>query len=811
MAYGTKIRIEYDDHYGLTNQIDIEERDYVGVITERTLDDNEPITPMWGDKSGDKLPLVYGSEAVLKLISEADKEFIYLFTADARKYRLTHKIEGVVSWTGFIDPENYGEPLTAPPYQVEATFTDGLGKLKDELFLDDTETAYTGRKTFIEIIQIILAKTGLQLQLNTAVNWIEESETAGTDPLKQHDVDVVIFNKFSCYEVLEAILSECRIFQRLGKWWVISNTNFENDTITYHNYAHNSYTETGTDTISLLASGYWIEKEPSFDMLSALKQLIVNQNFGYNANLVTNGDFTNYNDLLSQFETWTNHGVTPQQKDFDTDGNKYVYIPGKQYPDTFGNGGYGLINQYISKQVPVNETDSIGNISISYAEMGTKHSSLMFASIRLIGATNTYYLKRQDYVIYDYVNDATPEAEYIWVNINDKPNTGDDYITLGSHMEIAHQTGPAPDLYYNTYDNITAYPFDKIPDNFSTLKIKFTGIPESGQLEYDLYVPYTDRTEISGACYRDIRLELLDETAEKYPETTAFKVTNDLRNNLRPDDKTLIIGDYPDIPNYKIIYSGGIANAAGNPTTGWKISGAATFYTFTKFIALLDAAAQKSPRQHYKIRLANLLPTLAIIITDDGKRFVENGISFDARMQAIEGNYTELPNTDFSGLIVDEGTTFDTKTPAATSTGSGAAGQSKDERAVLVDIAGAKVSAPSYFDANYFTITILENGYSVIKPKYIQAGIITGLAAAHVQHEFDYLFDVPPVGRGSLHVYRTVEPEAGLILDQKVLWYGFAFTTNADGLIDGFELYIDAGESLAGIVIEYCFTKNMNI
>jgi len=83
----------------------------------------------------------------------------------------------------------------------------------------------------------------------------------------------------------------------------------------------------------------------------------------------------------------------------------------------------------------------------------------------------------------------------------------------------------------------------------------------------------------------------------------------------------------------------------------------------------------------------------------------------------------------------------------------------------------------------------------------IQAGILTSLVSRAVSVVFTKPFINVPVGRKNIHAYRTVEPESGLFLDQDVLFHSLVVT------VDGFELTIDPSEALAGIVIEYHFTK----
>jgi len=718
MAYTTYIRFEHHDFNGDLSRFDIMERDFAGEYITRTLEGNEPLIVTYGNKSGEGLPIVYGSEAVLKFFADADMEFLSLFTSDSKKYRIDHYFNESLMGSWFLEPEKWSEPLTAPPYIVEATATDGLGSLKDLNFTDENGDAYTGRKTFLEIIKLILDKTGLTLAINTSVAWKETTQTAGTDPLAIHTIDCKIFAELNCYEIIEQLLTGCRLFQRLGQWWIISNDQFENDTINYFHYAWPSVTTHTTATANLKASGYWIQDEPQLEMLAAIKQLTVIQDYGYNANVLENGSFDTFNEELARFEGWVNNGVTPQQRQLNDSGDKYIYIPGKQYPDTFANQGYGLITDSISKTKQVSQTDSVINFSLSYAEMGSAYSSLMFIGIRFNSAFGDYYLRRKPYM-------ATREDQgFEWINYTWLPNQGDDYITLKSHA-VYISSAPHTGEYGNTYDNVTAYSSADIADHFETFKASIPGFPSTGELQIILYVPYTNRPQIAGSCFTGVKVEILDETAENYPTQSAIRATNDLNNNQVPDDITLLIGDYPDVVNSDIIYNGGIARADLSHTTGWTINGHTYYYTFAEFIARLQAASQAIPRQNYQIRLTDIIPGLNMVIDDintTGRRLVENGISYDNRMQAIEGQYTEVLTINLEQPTVEVNTTFDTPQSSSSGSSSSSSGTATpvniDERVSIMNDLGMKTSPPSFMDDTYFeAIQNEDTGQSLIRPK----------------------------------------------------------------------------------------------
>lgn len=798
MAYGLRLRIEYRDINEVLTRINIYQDGYSGTADVRH--PHAGIRVEWGDRGADGLPGVYGSACTMYFDAVADYEFLYLFSEDARKHLVEIEKNSALFWKGYIEPGAWSEPLIAAPYPVQCTAYDGLGFLKDTDFVDENGDAYTGRKSWYDILKICLDKTGLSLNINTSINWSEEEQTAGTDVTKQHTLNCETFTGYSCYEVLQTIFPECRIMQRLGQWWVISNTNLEFNLLYYFRTTPAGSTSTGT--FDPVAAGFWFEGQAVMDVEPAVKKLTVKQDFGYNANLVGNGSFTDFNSSLNAFENWTNIGVTPQQKDLNKDGDKFVFIPGKQYPDTFGNEGYGLITNGIKKTFPVVETTSVVKFGLKYGLIetaGSKYAGLMFIQIKLVGDTNTYYLRRKAYVV-------GPDPEFEWVDIDDKLSQGDAHITLKSHLK--QQTGP-PNLYYNTFDPVTPWTLDEIVDHFESFKASVSGLPESGSIELYLFVPYSDRAQVQGSAYTGVSVEILDQNEEKYPESETYIVTNSERNNYVPEDLTLLIGDYPANDAAEIIYRGGIQRNDGTNTTGWTVDGLAAYYTFAELIGRMACSQQRVPRQQYEARLADMIPGLEIIITDDnnpGKRLVENGISYDDRFQAIDGRWTEVLEVDISSQEVEVLTDYTTPSSPTigpgefTSPGTEATPQNVENRTQVMDEKSALVSPAGYLDAEFFRAVIDdETGFTRIRP--IDAtGILTDLASRTVEVTFDEPFKRVPVGRRHLHVYRTVEPETNVFLDQDVLHHSISVTTT------GFSLEIDSSEDLAGIVVEYHFT-----
>jgi len=725
MSYGLRIRLEHHDFLGKLSTIDISERDYTGAYITRTLEGASPLQTTWGDTSN-PLPCIYGSEAIIKFYAESDFEFLFLFTSDARKYKVTHTYDGALDWSGFIAPENWNEPLIAANYCVEATAVDGLGNLKNEIYPEPP--AEESRKTLLEIIATILQQTGLNLPINTCVEWEESAQATGADPLDVHYRKTQPLANQNSYELLEQLLPKCRVFQRLGQWWIIGYNSFQMPTISYHRYAYDgTVLSPATATISVRAADYWIEGEPQLEILPACKQQIAIQDYGYTDNLINNGDFEIFNQESETFKNWTNNGgILPEQHDLDNEGNKYCYLPGKQYPGTLEAFGYGDMTQSISRIIKISAAASTFKISFKYALMGASYSCPLFMRVRIVGSTQTYYLRRYPYT-------ANTDPLFTWKLQPASPDLGDDRITIASTRKKTNQIFDNIDgvytnvegKYYNTFDYVPAWKWDIIPDHFEDFSATVEGLPISGNLEVTLYVAFTNRVQIAGACYHSVKLELLNEETLHYPLQRSFKIINDPNNTYKPDDETYTIGDYPDMPNADIIYNNGLSRADETYTSAWTIPGSIATYTFVEMLGRLGVNLMGAPRQQYNIRLMYMVPTLAIIIPDileEGLYFIENGITYDNRMGAVEGTYIQMPEIYIDGFTVETAEEFDEKTGKPTTTNQKVTTGTQtplnvDKKVSLIDIENVLVTPYGYFDADWFIhITDIDYGVTRFRP-----------------------------------------------------------------------------------------------
>ncbi|HBL77712.1 MAG: hypothetical protein A2W90_02605 [Bacteroidetes bacterium GWF2_42_66] len=691
MALGKRLSIYSTDIIGGNTTINVYLEGYTGAAVERESTES-PLQLQMGDNTGESLPEIYGTQTDIALYAENDFEFLDLFTASARDVFVEAiKNDTTTIFKGFIEPGKWSEPLAQTPYNVKLVAFCGLGPLKDEPFTDDEGAAYEGRKTKLEIIRLCLDKTGHAININTAWNIRETTAGAG-DPLTQEKLDIAQFIDLSCYEVLQHIVKGGRIFQRLGEWWVVTNNNLRKTSVAYYKY-NSAGVYQSASTFNPRATGFWFEDEPRMDMQSALKQLTVKQDYGYKANLLKNG---NFDDIGSS--AWIAVGVTPEIRNLNEDGDKFVYLPGKQKPADPAN----LTNGY-KQSIYVSATSDFVALKTKFALMGAEgNSAYMYMMIKLETDTDTYYIRQ-------FGNMDTKQIVYDWATWLQPAKP---YITMKYHY--------SDNFSYNINpDKVPAWPWNIVPDKFEEISINIEGIPADGVMTVMLFVAYTNDVAIAGSCWTGVNLQLQQDSENTWETSTQFLITNNRKNNLVPDDVEMLIGTVPAINNRNIIYQGGITLAAtGASVNLFQIDGETGSYTYAELIGRLLSSEIRKPRQIYQVRNADMPVTLAMAITDDtnpDRVWLESGATYDDRMLTIEGQYIELLTVDLTASDVGPLTVDETKGYEVQNTSPKT--KDYDEKVSIINAEGVEVLAPAKLYNKYFEAEITEAGTVAIKTK----------------------------------------------------------------------------------------------
>jgi hypothetical protein len=232
-----------------------------------------------------------------------------------------------VVWFGMIAPEAYEEPYLDPPYTVDFTFYDGLGKLKELPLETPSGDAYSGIKSQMAALSILLAKTGLELPINVAIDLFEyRMETAvGNIPLTQAYINMDAFlqddgTPVDCYTALQMLLSPygAQVYQRDAEWWVVEvdMKRYDEDTRGYNYYRFDTYgamisatpseveelvqhtANQDADPIRFVNAGQKMTIQPAY------KEITVEAKTGVTASLNQNNNFATEGEAPVVFKYW---------------------------------------------------------------------------------------------------------------------------------------------------------------------------------------------------------------------------------------------------------------------------------------------------------------------------------------------------------------------------------------------------------------------------------------------------------------------------------------------------------------------------
>lgn len=716
MAYGKRLQIEYKDINQVDTRVEVWQDGYVGAVTYRDYAGAEVACEVgWGDSGTKQLPLIYGSQVTLFFDTETDFEFDDFFTSNSRKNRILVYKNNNLFHVAYGEADTWSEPLIPAPYEVSFTGYDGLGLLKDEDFLTDAKAEYEGYMTPLAILALILQKTGHELNINTAVS-LRANGTTG-DPLIAVLKDVVSYRDLNCYEVLEALFRGCRVMQRAGEWWIISNDKFEDATFTFYKYNY-AGTFISSASVSNEFSGFWFEGEGNREFLPALKEIYVIQNFGYKPNLLKNSDFSKINDA-GNFDNWTAVGVTPEQRVYDADGNKFVYIPGIERLDPWDEAD--RTKYLVSDPITVTQASDIFNLKIGYALMGPeKNSAYVFFGLFLEGDNGIDYALEAYY----YTEPDLRLVGYRWIASSHKLA-----VPVKAHIKT-NNNWPFPKTYEVEPDRIESYPYNVVTNHFTDATIAVEGgIPTSGTIRMYLFQAHTGSI-VAGNCFREIKMFITDELEQEFPTETEFSLINDRKNNFSPSEIELPHGDLPLIANKLTVYDGGfIYNGGindGEATTLWQLDGFATTYTYAELIARLIAAEMKVARQAYQARLADVIPAVQMVFEDTSNsniRLIEAGITYNDSMQAVEGKYVEVKTFAIDSFTVGEKITYANDNEASSKSGGGNV-YDTDERVKLIDPDSLDIEGQAgYLNAEEFEQIIDENSGKAVNSYAWKVGL----------------------------------------------------------------------------------------
>jgi len=555
MSYGVKYRNTYTDLLGVSHQVDILEEGYSGSITS-VYATSDPVIFSWDPSDDTKYPTSIASSMDINFRSPSRQYFRSLFTASKFKYQVKHYSATVLNWVGYLIADLYKEVYESKDFAVSIKAADGLGLLVNMDFVDANGDAYTGLKSDFDIIKIMLDKIGNERAIITAINIYETTmdNDTGDDPLKQAYTNCDIFYGMNCADVLAEILKPygAMLFQDANGWNVIRFSQLKGSYVRRIYNAAGVYSSSGsydpsktlTDENETLANrNVMVMGATSMQVIPAMKELNINQDYGYVDNIIPGGN------MPKKEFTWT-------------------------WSSLGRNGYYRYVSNKWQLKIPAPQTCSPiiegAVIDAKNEQMAIKIEGIVDASF-LSGKTYAKYAESTFPIVADdkkvifsieyaatAINQTIPAAANIPVDIYIQIQIGSKYRTSTGWTT----NGNDPDSYLSIA-NYTAN------SGWADKSFEIESVPESGTCTIhvlQMFYEYSGSNIFAGTL-------LIKKIGMEFPEGDTdleFKTTINDKNNYIPSDIDIMCADLPDITNNKIIYANGKYLSDATPTVLWQ-------------------------------------------------------------------------------------------------------------------------------------------------------------------------------------------------------------------------------------------------
>lgn len=519
MSYATKYTLECIDYFGQSAELLIEEQDYGGSSSD-IKGTSSPITITYDTPSDFLLEPINGSSLTMRLISQTDFQFLDLYTANNRKYRVTLNVSSSLFWRGYILPDQYQEEYKGPPYVCEFVATDQLGYLKTQ--------AWTNTSTLSELdaFDIIFGATDLELDLYEGLNIYEDNhdQTAADSPLDQTFFDGDNFTDSTYYDVLYQILFKyCAVLkQKSGEWYIFRpresfqaytvrkwawNGSFSYDLNTSYNPVILTTSATVAEASLVRISGGTMFNNPAW------KEFTLIHNMGLRESFIPNYDFS--------------HGWTDN-------------IPDNWWPvDITTNLSYSRIGNSLRIQAQAYNP----SMPIDYF-----YYALNFDDTSIYQVIDLAF----DFDVFVGIGDDL--TVYIEVFFN---NPGIQWFDPDSASWSGTQK-----FITKTYDNSGGSEVIQVNEKLNFTSPRITGFSPTG-LFIRLYAPiYTSGSTQDSVKFNEARLTLMSRptsgVVKDFDAETDYSGEVDLNNNYTPEDMEVMIADAPtaSYPNADAIWDG---------------------------------------------------------------------------------------------------------------------------------------------------------------------------------------------------------------------------------------------------------------
>lgn len=183
----------------------------------------------------DHLDPIKGTGLSIELEATVDVSLEDLYTEDEHQFTVRLYKNNKIIFKGFLKPDGVFQSYTRDVWKLSLTCVDGLGSLDNLSFVKENGLRFFGKMKAIDIVYNCLRRTGVFLNINTAINTVYNglTVTSDLDILNKIYLDSNRFFKndgqttgdgtfMSCGEVLISVLDlfcAC-ITQENGEWYI---------------------------------------------------------------------------------------------------------------------------------------------------------------------------------------------------------------------------------------------------------------------------------------------------------------------------------------------------------------------------------------------------------------------------------------------------------------------------------------------------------------------------------------------------------------------------------------------------------------
>ena len=550
-------------------------------------------------------------------------DFSWLNTSNGLEVKVIIKKAGNDWWQGFVLPDQYFDTLNYTKV-FTLTASDRIGKLRDFEYSDaSTGFPYDGYRNALDTLARTLSKTGLELDLRSAVNLFEDGMTEADtdDPLDQVSLWQDVFQSTeldagNCYDVVNVILKtfQARLFQSDNEWWIVRIPEYNGASLDYRGYTFDSvdleYDYSFNNTFSpekATGANFKLLKGGRIETVEPWEQLTVKKDYGKKDTIIK--------------------GSTFPKNEFDGTDPRHFTISGTSgFEQKIVGDTYGL------KCETVAVFDAAKNIvSEGVAVELTTTEKFEF---KLIGGWFA-------------------ETAYAYFKIY--LDSGTDYWYDGNSWETSSQI-----IATRTNNFISPIPVITTYSDSGEATMEIDGFPADGTLYIYIYDP-TPATVAQSLYIKSLSIVHID-TGERYPDTEDEITVIDTENEVLAEYGMSLTDEANEFPNNQAIY-GGVLRVGSLSAKEWHVKGTpGTVKTLSEWIGAFTVADAAAPLQRFTGRIYGQSDYFNTIeLTEHGAElFAWDDVEYNIKKAIWNGSATNI-----KGALVDaSGTSTGARTAA---------------------------------------------------------------------------------------------------------------------------------------------------